>query len=82
MEATSANSNTVALGNPVSSDLVDIPSISNNAPDVFPVGETTVTWTAVDESGNSASATQTVTCLLYTSPSPRDGLLSRMPSSA
>ena len=27
-------------------------------------------------------ATQDVTCLLYTSPSPRDGLLSRMPSSA
>ena len=25
---------------------------------------------------------ETVTCLLYTSPSPRDGLLSRMPSSA
>src|SRR5665647_2353999 len=24
---------------------------------------------------------QTITCLLYTSPSPRDGLLSRMPSS-
>ena len=23
-----------------------------------------------------------ITCLLYTSPSPRDGLLSRMPSSA
>ena len=27
-------------------------------------------------------ATLTYTCLLYTSPSPRDGLLSRMPSSA
>ena len=27
-------------------------------------------------------ATHTQTCLLYTSPSPRDGLLSRMPSSA
>ena len=27
-------------------------------------------------------ATQINTCLLYTSPSPRDGLLSRMPSSA
>ena len=26
--------------------------------------------------------TQILTCLLYTSPSPRDGLLSRMPSSA
>ena len=25
---------------------------------------------------------QGITCLLYTSPSPRDGLLSRMPSSA
>ena len=25
---------------------------------------------------------QNITCLLYTSPSPRDGLLSRMPSSA
>ena len=28
------------------------------------------------------SATTSITCLLYTSPSPRDGLLSRMPSSA
>ena len=27
-------------------------------------------------------ASQASTCLLYTSPSPRDGLLSRMPSSA
>ena len=26
--------------------------------------------------------TQSIPCLLYTSPSPRDGLLSRMPSSA
>ena len=30
----------------------------------------------------SFSTGQNVTCLLYTSPSPRDGLLSRMPSSA
>ena len=52
IEATSADSNIVALGNPVSSDLVDIPSVSNNAPDVFPLGETIVTWTAVDGSGN------------------------------
>ena len=52
MEATSADSNIVALGNPVSSDLVDIPSVSNNAPDVFPLGETKVTWTGVDRSGN------------------------------
>ena len=31
---------------------------------------------AIDSEGNPT------TCLLYTSPSPRDGLLSRMPSSA
>ena len=37
MEATSSDSNIVTLGNPASSDLVDIPSISNNAPDVFPL---------------------------------------------
>ena len=78
-EATSADSNTVALGNPVSSDLVDIPSISNNAPDVFPLGETTVTWTATDISGNSASATQTVTIVDTTSPEltmPEDVMIS------
>ena len=39
IEATSADSNIVILGNPVSSDLVDTPSISNNAPDLFPLGE-------------------------------------------
>ena len=31
---------------------------------------------------NSLGIQYTTTCLLYTSPSPRDGLLSRMPSSA
>ena len=31
---------------------------------------------------NSEFNTLTCDCLLYTSPSPRDGLLSRMPSSA
>jgi len=68
MEAASSDSNIVILGNPVSSDLVDIPSISNNAPDLFPLGETIVAWTATDTSGNSASATQTVTIVDTTSP--------------
>ena len=31
---------------------------------------------------NAALNVQVIACLLYTSPSPRDGLLSRMPSSA
>ena len=67
-EAISADSNIVTLGNPVSSDLVDVPLISNNAPDVFPLGETTITWTATDTSGNSAIATQTVTIVDTTAP--------------
>ena len=32
--------------------------------------------------GTLAAGKRLYTCLLYTSPSPRDGLLSRMPSSA
>ena len=34
------------------------------------------------EENNKALKDIFITCLLYTSPSPRDGLLSRMPSSA
>ena len=54
---------TVALGTPTFSDLADPnPSVSNNAPaNGFPVGDTIVTWTAMDASGNSASDTQLVT---------------------
>ena len=32
--------------------------------------------------GASGTIAKAISCLLYTSPSPRDGLLSRMPSSA
>ena len=35
-----------------------------------------------DEDGNLFSTYKLETCLLYTSPSPRDATLSRMPSSA
>ena len=42
-----------------------------------------VIWTeTVNGSGITVSDGYIWTCLLYTSPSPRDGLLSRMPSSA
>jgi len=60
LEASSVDANIVSLDNPIVSDIQDV-TIYIIAPDVFPVGETTVTWTATDTSGNSASATQTVT---------------------
>ena len=43
-------------------DIVDPhPTLTNNAPDFFGPGTTTVTWTALDASGNVATATTTVT---------------------
>ena len=36
----------------------------------------------IQSTHNFSVRTQVIPCLLYTSPSPRDGLLSRMPSSA
>lgn len=52
----------VSLGSPVVEDIVDPdPSVSNDAPDSFGPGTTTVTWTATDDSGNSATCVQTVT---------------------
>jgi len=67
LEAVSVDANIVNLDSPTASDVQDV-TIYIIAPDVFPVGETTVTWTAVDASGNSASATQTVTIVDTTKP--------------
>jgi hypothetical protein len=51
-----------AIGDATAVDVCDPnPGISNNAPSLFPLGDTEVTYTAVDEAGNSSSATQTVT---------------------
>jgi hypothetical protein len=59
---TVASGQAVNLGTPTVSDLVDPnPTVSNNAPASYPVGTTTVTWTARDAAGNAATCTQTVT---------------------
>ena len=50
----------VALGTPVVSDNCTVASVSNNAPALFQIGTTTVTWTVTDAAGNSATATQLV----------------------
>ena len=59
VEASDSVQNIIDLGGARVSDLVEISSITNDAPEVFPLGETIITWTTTDTSGNSASATQT-----------------------
>ena len=58
---------------------VDPPGAGNGAPIFLPIANDDYYFFA--QSGSSYHVWHS-TCLLYTSPSPRDGLLSRMPSSA
>jgi len=51
----------VILTAPVNSDNCGVASVTNNAPASFPFGTTIVTWTVADNSGNTATATQSVT---------------------
>jgi gliding motility-associated-like protein len=50
----------VNLGTPVATDNCSVATVSNNAPAIYPLGLTTVTWTVVDGSGNTSTATQLV----------------------
>lgn len=51
----------VAIFSPVASDNSGSVTVTNNAPAQSPMGVTTVTWTAVDPSGNLATCEQGVT---------------------
>jgi hypothetical protein len=51
----------VSLGAASFSDNCSGTTLANNAPSVYPKGNTTVTWTATDAAGNKTTATQTVT---------------------
>lgn len=61
INSTNCNATNVVLGAPITADNCTIASVSNNAPTTYPIGVTTITWTIVDGSGNTATATQTVT---------------------
>jgi hypothetical protein len=64
---TNAGGMAVNLGNPTVTDNGDAhPTVSNDAPSIFPIGVTNVTWTARDATGNTATATQQVTVNLLT----------------
>jgi len=53
----------VDLGTPVTGDNCGVATVTNNALESYPVGETTVTWTVIDNCGNEATCEQTVTVL-------------------
>lgn len=68
-ECTSPVGTPTDLGTPATDDACDLSlTITNDAPPLFPLGETTVEWTALDFSGNSASDNQTVTIVDTTPP--------------
>ena len=52
---------TVDIGSATATDNVGVVSLTNDAPSTFPVGTTTITWTATDAAGNIGNATQKVT---------------------
>jgi large repetitive protein len=60
-DANSCTASGVALGTPATDDNCGVKSVTNDAPSVFPLGTTTVTWTVTDDSDNTQTATQTVT---------------------
>ena len=72
-------------GNRVKLDKAGFDPTGDDAKDlgIIRMGKGGKTESKVNEAGNYTQPTKRKRiCLLYTSPSPRDGLLSRMPSSA
>jgi alpha-tubulin suppressor-like RCC1 family protein len=67
----------VNIGTAAATDAVGVVSLTSNAPTSFLVGTTTVTWTAEDASGNSGTATQSVT-VKDTTPPGLDGLVNQI----
>jgi gliding motility-associated-like protein len=55
------NATGLVLSLPVTEDNCSVSSVTNDAPAVFGLGKTVVTWTVVDKSGNKATCHQNVT---------------------
>ena len=59
IEATIPNGSDVLLSIPEINDIQEV-HITNDAPEIFSLGETIVTWTAKDQSDNESTQTQSV----------------------
>ena len=57
----------VTLDEPDVTDIFDV-TLTNDAPETFPLGTTDIAWTAVDEHSNSTSRPQTVHIVDTTAP--------------
>ena len=70
VECSAQGGQSVNIGGPATAtDACDpSPTITNDAPALFQLGTTVVTWTAADAAGNSATATQNVEVEDTTSP--------------
>jgi gliding motility-associated-like protein len=55
------DSSLVDIGTLTASDPCGVATVSNDAPDYYPVGQTVVTWTVTDSNGNESTCEQTVT---------------------
>jgi N-acetylneuraminic acid mutarotase len=64
----SGTQTTVTIGSATATDAVGVVSITSDAPATYPVGITTVTWTAKDAAGNTGTAKQTITVVDTTAP--------------
>jgi hypothetical protein len=68
-ECAGPNGTPVAIGTATASDVCDAsPTITSDAPALFALGTTTVTWSARDASNNVGTATQTVKIIDTTPP--------------
>ena len=66
LEANAVNSH-FSLTPATGTDIFPV-TITNDAPDTFPLGATKITWTATDSNGNSVSDIQTINVVDTTSP--------------
>ncbi len=69
LELQTVSGSVYSLPLPVVKDNMDLnPKLINDAPDIFPLGKTTVTWKATDANGNSSTSVQNVLVVDTTNP--------------